>query len=375
MLDYGAVFEQVPAGTDRLQPKLAEFMAEPGAEQPTREPNADVLADIQDDYSAEDALASINTLDRQLDLAASGGQFDYADSDTEFVINASNLISQRDLDKIIENIPNLPKCSLQSELDEASQGTGLVFVVIAEALSHFDDSTTWAIIFFLMLLALGFDSQFGNLEGLLSSVMDLNLVQGMSRQLLTGLICALSLAISVVSFAHGAGSYMFAIFDEYASSFSLVLIALFELLTVSYLYGLKRFCDDCELMTGRRPSLMIMLSWRYISPILLLVVTFATLKQFSLELSYEAWTGARLEYKAWPGWCVLLGALLVLGCVLWIPLVAVLRILKISPIPEENLQRCWFPAEELREFHRIEDEHKVTKWERILFGFRQDDEY
>lgn len=166
---------------------------------------------------------------------------------------------------------------------------------------------------------------------------------------------------------------MFAIFDEYAGSFSLVLIALFELIAVSYIYGLKRFCDDCELMTGKRPPFIILLSWRFISPILLLVVIFATIREFTLTLDYEAWTGEQLMVKVWPNWCIVLGACLITTCVICIPAIALLRILKIKILPEEHINQCWFPADELREFHNIQEEHKVTKLERILFGFEDDD--
>lgn len=168
---------------------------------------------------------------------------------------------------------------------------------------------------------------------------------------------------------------MFAIFDEYAGTFSLVIIALFELIAISYIYGLKRFCDDCELMTGKRPHFIILLSWRYISPILLLVIMIATLREFTLEQNYEIWSSeGHLDVKRWPAWCILFGAMLIISCVVWIPAIAILRILKINLIPEENINHCWFPAEELREFHGIQDEHRVTKLERILFGFTHDDD-
>lgn len=166
---------------------------------------------------------------------------------------------------------------------------------------------------------------------------------------------------------------MFSIFDEYAGSFSLVLIALFELVAISYIYGLKRFCDDCELMTGKRPPFIILLSWRYVSPILLLVVIFATIREFTLTLDYQAWTGEQLVAKVWPGWCIGFGAFLILACVVWIPAVAILRIMKVKILPDENINQCWFPADELREFHDLQEEHKITKLERILFGFQEDD--
>lgn len=176
-------------------------------------------------------------------------------------------------------------------------------------------------------------------------------------------------------FAHGAGNYMFGIFDEYAASFSLVLIALFELVSISYIYGLKKFCDDCELMTGKRPSFIIMLSWRFISPILLLVIIFATMREFAINLDYEAWiSSGHLETKQWPTWCISFGAMLILICVMWIPAIAILRILGLQLLPDERLDQCWWPAEELREVHQIHEEHKITKMERLLLGFRSDDD-
>lgn len=149
------------------------------------------LADLEgsetDYYDSSDAIASIRSLDKQLDSVSSKGSFDYGDSDTEFIIDASSLINKSDLEKVIDQIPGLQKCSVSAELNEATQGTALVFVVLAEAISHFDNAPFWAFSFFVMLLTLGLDSQFGNLEGLLSSVTDLNLASNSNRrQWITG---------------------------------------------------------------------------------------------------------------------------------------------------------------------------------------------
>lgn len=205
-----------------------------------------------------------------------------------------------------------------------------------------------------------------------------------------------------------------AIFDEYAASVSLVLIALFELLAISYIYGLRRFCDECELMTGSRPSFLILLSWRYLSPLLLLVVMLATLRQFSTELSYEIWAPTRAAsawdtnvtsktpddfrgsflVESWPSWCIVFGAALVVCCVIWIPVAAIVRVLfKVELIPGEKDNEAaaaaaeddeyearneahLFPAEELREYHSLHEDaeqRKASRWERILFGFTDDD--
>ena len=195
---------------------------------------------------------------------------------------------------------------------------------------------------------------------------------------LIGAICTLSLTISIVLFSHGAGSYIFTLFDEFASNFSLVLIAIFELLAVAYVYGLGRFHDDCELMTGKRPHFVILLSWRYISPMLLLIVLIATVRQFTFKLNYQVWTFDHFEPSQWPSWCVVFGALLIASCTIWIPLAMVLKVLKIDLLPaDEADQRRWFPEDELREYHGLhedEEPRQFSRLERTLFGFNKDDD-
>lgn len=44
----------------------------------------------------------------------------------------------------------------------------------------------WAIIFFLMLLALGVGSQIGTLESVISAVFDIPIVQGVRKEVVSG---------------------------------------------------------------------------------------------------------------------------------------------------------------------------------------------
>lgn len=57
--------------------------------------------------------------------------------------------------------------------------------------------------------------------------------------ILAGLICGSCLLLSM-SFSHGAGNYVFTMFDNFSGSVPLLVIALFECIAVSYIYGLKR---------------------------------------------------------------------------------------------------------------------------------------
>ena len=89
-------------------------------------------------------------------------------------------------------------------------------------------------------------------------------------------------------FCHNAGNYTFTIYDNFCGSIPLLVIALFECVGVAYFYGLQRFSEDIELMTGSRPGLFLCLCWKYVSPAIMtaILVSFFTKMIFG-DLSYE----------------------------------------------------------------------------------------
>ena len=107
--------------------------------------------------------------------------------------------------------------------------------------------------------------------------------------LLSGSICLLLCVMSLM-FCHNAGNYTFTIYDNFCGSIPLLVIALFECLGVAYCYGLQRFSEDIELMTGTRPGLFLCLCWKYVSPAIMtaILVSFFTKMIFG-DLSYEVY--------------------------------------------------------------------------------------
>ena len=73
--------------------------------------------------------------------------------------------------------------------------------------------------------------------------------------------------------------------------------------------------------------------------------------------------------KEWPGWAKVLATLLIVICAIWIPLVALLKVIGRPLLPEEDAS--WFPAEELRIYHGIKS-YIPTRWERFFFDMKDD---
>lgn len=58
---------------------------------------------------------------------------------------------------------------------------------------------------------------------------------------ITGIVCLVSFLISLC-FATRTGSYVFSLFDSFSANIPLLIIAFIELLAMSYIYGLQRYC-------------------------------------------------------------------------------------------------------------------------------------
>lgn len=59
---------------------------------------------------------------------------------------------------------------------QSASGTGLTFIAFTEAINQFSVPPIWAILFFLMLLTIGLDSMFATLEGVVTPILDLDII-------------------------------------------------------------------------------------------------------------------------------------------------------------------------------------------------------
>ncbi|XP_055749226.1 sodium-dependent neutral amino acid transporter B(0)AT1-like [Salvelinus fontinalis] len=203
---------------------------------------------------------------------------------------------------------DLKTCDLQTFLSQGVEGTGLAFIVFTEAITKMPVSPLWSILFFIMLFCLGLSTMFGSIEGTVVPLQDLNIFpKRWPKEAITGIVCLVSFIIALI-FAQSSGNYWLALFDSFAGSIPLLVIAFCEMIAVVYIYGIDRFNADIEFMIGHKPNLFWQVTWRFVSPLIVLVIfVFYFITKVSSNVTYIAWNPSSedfptlevLEYPAW----------------------------------------------------------------------------
>ncbi|KAK3086251.1 hypothetical protein FSP39_015776 [Pinctada imbricata] len=231
---------------------------------------------------------------------------------------------------LMSNVTHFRHCDLKEDLDKAAEGTGLAFIVFTQAINEFGPSAPfWSIIFFLMLLSLGFGSEFGTLEGVTTSLYDLADMNPIFKKkwLVSGVLCLVS-CLTGVLFVLGSGSYWVGLFDSFGGSFPLITIALVEAIGIGWVYGVDNFSDHIKDMIGHHPWRIWKILWKYIAPTLIGILLAATLiSKFVKPITYGVYSYTQfvVVQTSYPWWGGVIAAFLVFSSVLCIPGVAILR--------------------------------------------------
>nr|XP_014344389.1 PREDICTED: sodium- and chloride-dependent taurine transporter-like [Latimeria chalumnae] len=207
--------------------------------------------------------------------------------------------------------------------DVAESGPGLAFIAYPKAVSMMPLPTFWAVLFFIMLLLLGLDSQFVEVEGQITSLVDLYpsfLRKGYRREIFIAILCSFSYLLGLFMVTEG-GMYVFQLFDYYAASgVCLLWVAFFECVAVAWIYGADKFYDAIEDMIGYRPGPWMKWSWTVVTPLLCLGCFIFSLAKY-VPLTYN-------KVYTYPEWSIGLGWVLALCSMICIPLVVVIRIIR-----------------------------------------------
>ncbi|KAG1653933.1 Sodium- and chloride-dependent GABA transporter ine [Nymphon striatum] len=206
-------------------------------------------------------------------------------------------------------------------------GPGLVLVAIPEVITQMPIPQLWAVLFFILLLLLGLDSQ--------------------------------------------GGIYVFQLVDHYASAISIMFIAFFEVIAITWFYGAKRLATNIKEMTGKRPNKYFIICWYFISPALIFAIAIYSFIDYK-PLKYD-------NVVSYPDWAQGLGWMVAMLSVICVPLFAVIAIYKAPGYTVfqklRNACRCELDLQLANTDYTIEekgrksyDVYKATKEQMIELG-------
>ncbi|KAL6464493.1 hypothetical protein MHYP_G00268100 [Metynnis hypsauchen] len=222
----------------------------------------------------------------------------------------------------------------------AQAGFGLAFIAYPDALSKLPISPLWSILFFFMLITLGLDSQFAGIEVITTCLQDAYpKVLKAKRGLITVLICIVLFLLGLPCVT-GAGIYWVNLIDTFCAGWILLVAGLLEVFGLSCIYGGNRFIKDIEMMIGTKHALFWIwwrACWFFITPVVLLVILSWSLYTFTAP------TYGSVEY---PQWGIALGWCMTVFCLVWIPIVAVWKLVKASGNPWQRLKSACSPTED-----------------------------
>ncbi|XP_018566010.1 sodium- and chloride-dependent transporter XTRP3 [Anoplophora glabripennis] len=238
-----------------------------------------------------------------------------------------DFIFQKNLKYSMANDIGLRNCSLEKELEEAAEGTGLAFIVFTQAIVELPGAPFWAIIFFMMLLSLGIGSQIGILEGMLCTVFDIEIFKRIDKKYITATVCIICFSVGII-FTTGAGEYWLTMFDSFAGTIGLVVVAFMEMIAVIYVYGHEKFTKDIQDMTGVKPGAYWQITWKYLAPGIMVVILVSSIVSMIIHHpEYKGWNKEKgdVDVIPYPNWVLGIAISMVLAGILPIPIVFLLR--------------------------------------------------
>ncbi|KAK1800930.1 hypothetical protein P4O66_004691 [Electrophorus voltai] len=200
--------------------------------------------------------------------------------------------------------------------DVAESGPGLAFIAYPKAVTMMPLPTFWAVLFFIMLLLLGLDSQFVEVEGQITSLVDLYpslLRKGYRREIFIAAICVISYLVGLTMVTQDQLNDIFVIL--FRSILELTILIIMCAIT-----GADNFYDAIEDMIGYRPNGWMKWSWMLITPVLCVgcfVFSLVKYKPLTYNKVYE-----------YPDWSIGVGWSLALASMICIPMVVVVKIIQ-----------------------------------------------
>eukprot|EP00933_Yihiella_yeosuensis_P020723 TRINITY_DN1655_c0_g1_i1.p1 TRINITY_DN1655_c0_g1~~TRINITY_DN1655_c0_g1_i1.p1 ORF type:complete len:652 (-),score=105.10 TRINITY_DN1655_c0_g1_i1:558-2513(-) len=239
-------------------------------------------------------------------------------------------------------------------------GTGLAFIAFPIAISRMPASFFFAMLFFVMLLALGIDSQFAMVETVVTVLSDAGFGKRMSRPALSGLVCFVSYIAGLIFICRG-GIYWFSLLDQYSSLLIMFVVTCLECVGLTWTSnGAKwqEFKEKTKEWTGRELNWIFKVGWTWICPgltaflvLINIIPPVGKLDLMGAEASVRFPEGAGYL----PSWSIGLGWLLALLPIAALAIVATFPSL-VHDVKEQQIEDVKNVKGEGKKDHRTGDE-------------------
>lgn len=191
-------------------------------------------------------------------------------------------------------------------------GPGLAFLAYPEVVAKMPGAPVWSVLFFLMLLILGIDSQFCTAEALVAGFVDVWPWLVTRRKMVTFVFCCVQFVLGLPMVTQG-GIYIFHLVDTYAvSGMTLLFIVFFQNVSISWGYGTDKFCSNIKEMIGYRPNVFFRLAWQYFVPFICMMIFASSIIQYKPPVYAKTYV--------YPWWGQMMGWFMAMVSMAMIPL-------------------------------------------------------
>uniref|UniRef100_A0AC35U4U0 Transporter n=1 Tax=Rhabditophanes sp. KR3021 TaxID=114890 RepID=A0AC35U4U0_9BILA len=187
--------------------------------------------------------------------------------------------------------------------DIVKPGVGLAFLAYPEVASNLPFKQIWAVLFFLMIIILGLDSQVCMMEGLFTALEDaFPTVLRKHKKVSLGITCLIFFIIGIPMVTY-SGAHWLTLVDAYgASGIALLFVVFFEVVGLSWGFGADKIRKALNEMIGIRPSRIWNVMWKFCSPtVTMLLFIFCIIMYHPLKYP---------NGKDFPVWAEILGFML-----------------------------------------------------------------
>jgi len=201
----------------------------------------------------------------------------------------------------------------------ADEGAGLAFIAYPEAVSRMPISPLWSILFFLMLVSLGFGTQFSTTETVVTILQDeFPDLRGKNRRWLLLGVCGFMFFAGLLMITEG-GVYVLQLIDNHSATYSALILGCMEISVMAWCYGVDRYLEDIKHMLGFYPWPRIFWkwAWKLISPSIVICI---------LVLTATNYEGNSYGTYKFPTWANAIGWMITFSSVMFIPIVAFFKI-------------------------------------------------